>query len=184
MFLSSRNNQFKFDFPRKFIPQPIVDKYKPFINKMPGGMIKEPIDMFNYGIQSINLPGPAFDPVQQNDFPGMTRKFRSAAPTQELFDKSMTVTMQSFDGFINYWMAIELFEYYYALDGKHPWVPEGVGLQIMDGDGNIYVTAQLKEMIMVGVSALDLNFSSNTVDFQTFEINFTYNILDIAVNLS
>ena len=45
MFLSSRNNQFKFDFPRKFIPQPIVDKYKPFINKMPGGMIKEPIDV-------------------------------------------------------------------------------------------------------------------------------------------
>jgi len=183
MFLSSRNNQFKFDFPRKFIPQEIVDKYKPFINKMPGGMIKEPIDLFNYGIQSINLPGPSFDPVQQNDFPGLTRNFRSAAPTQELFDKSLTVTMQSFDGFINYWMAIELFEYYYGQDGKQPWVPEGVGLQIMDGEGNVYVTAQLKEMIMTSVGALDLNFSSNTVDFQTFDINFTYNILEIAINL-
>jgi hypothetical protein len=36
---------------------------------------------------------------------------------------------------------------------------------------------------MNGVSALDLNFSSNTIEFQTFDIDFTYNILDIAVNL-
>ena len=91
--------------------------------------------------------------------------------------------MQSFDGFINYWMAIELFKYYYDRDGKQPWLPEGVGLQIMDGEGNVYVTAQLEEMIMTSVGALDLNFSSNTVDFQTFDINFTYNILDIAINL-
>jgi len=41
------------------------------------------------------------------------------------------------------------------------------------------MTAQLKEMIMTGVGALDLNFSSNTVDFQTFDINFVYNILEI-----
>jgi hypothetical protein len=38
-------------------------------------------------------------------------------------------------------------------------------------------------MIMTSVGALDLNFSSNTVDFQTFDIGFTYNILDIAINL-
>ena len=36
---------------------------------------------------------------------------------------------------------------------------------------------------MNGVSALDLNFSSNTIEFQTFDIEFTYNILEIKVNL-
>lgn len=184
MFLSSRNNQFKFEFPRKFIPEEVANKYRPFINKMPGGMIKEPIDLFNYGIQSINLPGPSFDPVTQNDYPGFTRNYRSAQPTQELFDKTMTLTMQSFDGFINYWMAIDIFDAYYKKSGREPFLAEGVGIQVMDGEGNLFVTAQLKEMIMTSVSAIDLNFSSNTIEFQTFDISFVYNILDVTVNLA
>lgn len=184
MILSARNNQFRFDFPRTFIPKVIADKYRPYLNRIPGGLIKEPIDYFNYGIQSMNLPGPSFDPVSQNDFPGNTRNFRSSLPKQELFDKSLTITMQAFDGWVNYWMAVELFDYYYKQDGKNPFVPEGVGLQMLDGEGNVFVTVQLKDMIMTGVSALDLNFSSNTIEFQTFDVDFTYNILDIAVNLS
>ena len=48
MILSARNNQFKFEFPRNFIPKEIADKYKPYLNRMPGSMIKEPIDYFNY----------------------------------------------------------------------------------------------------------------------------------------
>jgi hypothetical protein len=150
---------------------------------MPGGLIKEPIDFFNYGIQSINLPGPSFDPVQQNDFPGNTRSFRSSLPKNELFDKALTVTMQAFDGWINYWMAIELYDYYYNLSGRNPFVPEGVGIQMLDGEGNNFVTIQLKDMIMSGVSSLDLNFSSNTVEFQTFDITFNYNIINVIVNL-
>ena len=38
-------------------------------------------------------------------------------------------------------------------------------------------------MIMTGVSALDLNFSSNTIEFQTFDIDFSYNVLETIVNL-
>ena len=54
---------------------------------------------------------------------------------------------------------------------------------MIDGNGNIFVTCQLKDMIFTGVSALDLNFSSNTIEFQTFDIDFSYNILETIVNL-
>lgn len=183
MLLSARNNQFRFSFPRNFIPQHIADKYRSYWSRIPGGLIKEPIDFFNYGIQSINLPGPTFTPVEQNDFPGNTRSFRASVPRQELFDTSLTVTMQAFDGWVNYWMAIELFEHYYNLSGKNAYLPEGVGIQMLDSEGYSLVTVRLQNMIMTGVSSLDLNFSSNTVEFQTFDINFVYNNLDIAVNL-
>ena len=183
MLLSARNNQFKFEFPRNFIPKEIADKYRPYLNRIPGGLIKEPIDFFNYGIQSLNLPGPSFTPVEQNDMPGNTRRFRTSIPKQELFDKSLTVTVQAFDGYVNYWMAVETLEYYYNLSGKTPYVPEGVGIQLMDSEGNVFVTAQLRDMIMNSVSSLDLNFSSNTIEFQTFDIEFTYNMLNVNVNL-
>lgn len=183
MLLSARNNQFRFSFPRNFIPAHIADKYRNYFNRMPGGLIKEPIDYFNYSIQSINLPGPSFTQVEQNDFPGTTRNFRSSFPIQELYDRSLTITMQAFDGWINYWMAVELFEYYYALSGKQPFLPEGVGIEMLDGEGNSLVTIQLKDMVMSSIGSLDLNFSSNTIEFQTFDVNFVYNNLNIAVNL-
>jgi len=91
--------------------------------------------------------------------------------------------MQAFDGYINYWMAVEIFDHYYALDGKTPYVPEGVGIQIMDSEGNIFVTARMHRMLLSGLTALDLNFSSNTVEFQTFDMTFVYNDLEIVVNL-
>ena len=89
--------------------------------------------------------------------------------------------MQAFDGWVNYWMTVELFDYYYKLSGKHPFLPEGVGVQMLDGEGNVFVTIKLKDMIMSSVGALDLNFSSNTVEFQTFDVNFSYNILEVEI---
>lgn len=183
MFLSARRNQFKFEFPKTFIPQEIGDKYRKYFNRIPGGTIKDVAGYFNYGIQSLNLPGPSFDPTVQNDFPGKSRAYRSSLPTQELYDKTLNVTFKAFDGYINYWLALELFEYYYNLDGKSPHLPEGIGVQMMDGEGNILATAKLKEMIMTGISELDLNFSSNTVEFETFTISFRYNIFSIDLNL-
>ena len=88
MLVSARNNQFQFNFPRTFIPTVIADKYRPYLNRMPGNMITEPIDFFNYGIQSINLPGPSFDPVEQLDWESVTRKYRSSFPNQQNYDKT------------------------------------------------------------------------------------------------
>lgn len=185
MLISARNNQFRFSFPRNFIPETIAAKYRSYFNKIPGSLIKEPIDFFNYGIQSINLPGPSFTEVSQIDNPGNTRNFRSSFPTSEIFDRSMTVTMQAYDGWINYWMAVEIFQHYYlSKTNKAQYLPEGVGIQMIDAEGYNLVTVQLKDMLMTGISALDLNFSTNTVEFKTFDINFIYNDLDIVVNLT
>ena len=183
MLISARNNQFAFNLPRDFIPKVIADKYRPFLNKMPGNMITEPIDYLNYGIQSMNLPGPEFTPVEQTDFPGNVRKYRSSLPISTTRDpKECTITMQAFDGYVNYWMSVEIFDYYYVQDGKMPYVPEGVGLQMMDAEGNIFVTARMHRMLLSSLSPLDLNFSSNTVEFQTFDMGFTYNALEIVIN--
>lgn len=183
MFITARNSQFKFNFPRTFIPEKIKNKYKPYITRMPGGMIKEPIDLFNYSIQSLSLPGPSFDPVIQNDNPGLSRNFRTSLPNQEFFDKTMTVTFKALDGYLNYWMAIELYDYYYSLNGKHPFLPEGIGIQMIDAEGNTYITAQIQQLILNSMSSLDLNFSDNTIEFKTFDLGFVYNFLDIKINL-
>ena len=183
MLVSARNNQFQFNFPRTFIPTVIADKYRPYLNRMPGNMITEPIDFFNYGIQSINLPGPSFDPVEQLDWESVTRKYRSSFPNQQNYDKTLQITLNAFDGFINYWMAVDLFGHYYESKENH-YLPEPVGIQMIDGEGNILVNCHLKKVLFTSIGALDLNFSSNTIEFQTFDLTFTYDYLDINVNLA
>ena len=66
MLLDARNNLFEFHFPRNFIPKEISDKYKPYLNRMPGNIIEEPLDFLNYTIQSVNLPGMGFEPVSSS----------------------------------------------------------------------------------------------------------------------
>jgi hypothetical protein len=55
---------------------------------------------------------------------------------------------------------------------------------MLDSDGTVFVTVQLKDMFISNIGALDLNFSSNTIEFQTFDMTFSYNILDVVVNIT
>ena len=61
MVLNSRNNAYDFRFPRKFIPEEVANKYKKYLNRIPGGLLAEPIDFVNYSIQGLNIPGVSFD---------------------------------------------------------------------------------------------------------------------------
>ena len=39
MVLNSRNNSFDFRFPRGFIPTEVADKYRKYLNKIPGSLL-------------------------------------------------------------------------------------------------------------------------------------------------
>ena len=180
---SAKNNQIVWNFPKTFVPDEITNRYEKYLNRVPGNMITKPIDFINVGIQSVNFPGPSYEPVEQNDHPGSTIRKRSSERWSSAFDRRLDITFKAFDGYLNYWMMLEIMEYYYCLDGSHPWIPEGIGLQFHDGEGNIIVTAQMKEMIFTGMSDLNLDFSDNTAEFKTFTCNFIYNSLKIKINV-
>ena len=114
MILNSRNNLYDFRFPRKFVPEEVANKYKSYLNRIPGSLLAEPIDYINYSIQGINVPGISFDPITQADNDGTTRYHRGAVPIQNTIQREFTVTMQLLDGFINYWIMMDTLLYYYA----------------------------------------------------------------------
>ena len=179
MLQSAKSNQFRFNFPRAFIPQSISDKYSKYMNRIPGNIISDPLELINYSVQSITLPSFSFDPVQQVDNPGVKRQYRSSLPTQELFAKELRVGMQLFDGHFNYWLMYEIFQYYYDFKEKSPYLPDGFRLQMIDGEGNILVTINLERVLFQSVPDLNLNFSTNSPEFKTFEVIFVYNNLKI-----
>ncbi len=182
MILNSRNNLFNFQFPRTFIPKEVADKYKKYLNRMPGNIITEPIDFVNYSIQGINVPGISFDPVTQNNNDGTTRYFRGATPIQNLIERQFSVTMQSLDGFINYWIMQDTLLYYYSKGVVEPFTND-IKLQLMDGEGIHLVSVVFEKPIMNSISELDLNMSQNIAEFNTFDINFYYNKFNIELEI-
>ena len=182
MLLNARDNLFSFNFPKTFMPKEISDKYKPYLNRIPGNVIEQPLEFINYTIQSVNLPGMGYDAVEQDQKPGRKIQFRSTLPTQELFQKELTVTFQLVDGYINYWMMLEILNHYYKFDTREPFLDD-MNIRMLDSEGQSIVTARLIRPIFKNISELSMSFASNVADFTTFDISIGYNELEVLIEL-
>jgi len=182
MILNSRSNLYNFKFPRTFVPKEVADKYRKYLNRMPGNVITEPIDFINYSIQGVNLPGVSFDPVEQSPNDGTITYKRGLQPIQNLIDRQLTVEMQLMDGFINYWIMTDTLLYYYDRSTKESYIDD-FKLQILDAEGIHLISAVFEKPIMYSIGELSLNMSSNVADFNTFSVDFRYNKFNLLNEL-
>tara|TARA_B110000238_G_scaffold189399_1_gene221463 strand:- start:1564 stop:2115 length:552 start_codon:yes stop_codon:yes gene_type:complete len=182
MILNSRNNSFDFRFPRKFIPEEVAAKYKKYLNNVPGSLLSEPVDYVNYSIQGINMPGVSFEPLTQEDNDGSVRYHRGAIPIQNTINREFTVTMQLLDGYINYWIMMDTLLWYYARSTKQSHI-EPLALKILDAEGASVTYMEFTDCIMNSINELNLNFAENVASFQTFEVTFFYNKLNLRLEL-
>lgn len=182
MMLNSRSNLYNLKFPRTFIPKEVADKYRAYLNKMPGNIISEPIDYVNYSIQGITIPGIAFDPVQQDANDGTITYKRGYVPIQNLINREFSVDMQLLDGFINYWILTDTLLYYYDRGNTKSYIDD-IKLQILDSEGLHVMSAVFEKPIMKGINELSLNMSSNVAEFTTFTVDFSYNKFNLINEL-
>lgn len=182
MILNSRNNLFNFKFPRNFVPQAVVDKYKVYLKRMPGNLIEEPVDYINYSVQGINLPAITFEPIQQSPNDGTTMYHRGLVPIQNTIDRQFSIEFQLLDGYINYWMLQDLLLYYYNRENTKPFLDD-LKLQILDAEGIQVMSVVFEKPILNSISELQLNFSSNVAEFQTFTCNFYYNKFNLKLEI-
>lgn len=182
MILSSADSNFKFLFPKIMFPDIVLEKYEPYINRIPGLLVKDPVELFNYAIQSLSIPTINFDPITQIDSPGNTRQYRANIQDTELYERSITISCQTLAGFVNYFMGVEMFKYYYDFKNKATHLPCSFDIHITDEECNIVSTLHFEDILFNSISGLEFNFSSNTVDFKTFDMTFSYNKFEIIIN--
>lgn len=182
MFLSSSDNQFKFLFPKIMFPDELITKYKPYVERIPGALITDPVEIFNYAIQSLTIPELSFEPIEQQDHPGSTRRYRANIQETELYEKTITITCQTLTGFVNYFMAVDLFKYYYDFQNKETHLPCTFDIHIVDSESHVISTLHFEDILLTTISGLEFNFSSNTVDFKSFDLTFAYNKFEIILN--
>ena len=182
MVLNSRNNLFNFKFPRKFIPEEVAEKYRPYLDRMPGNLITEPIDYINYSIQGMSLPGLSFDPIEQAPNDGTITYHRGAVPIQNTIERQFQVELQLLDGFINYWIMQDTLLYYYSRENRKPFTGD-LKMQILDAEGVHVMSAVFEKPIMNSITELELNMSTNIAEFTTFTLNFYYNKFNLKLEI-
>lgn len=180
--LNSRSNLFTFNFPKTFVPDTLAEKYNKYLDRLPGTLITKPIDIINYGIQSISFPGISYEPTQVTNKIGGSRSYRDTLPQYSLISK-FTVTFQLLDGYVNYWLLQDTFNYYYAVETGEQFLPEAFLIRITDAEGNVLTTTTFDNVLFTGLSDLELSFSNNAAEFTTFDAYFNFNSYDRKTEL-
>lgn len=184
MILNNRNDLFKIEFPRIFIPDNIKERYAPYIFRMPTP-VTDVSDLVNYSIQSITVPNFNYDPVEQvkpgngDRARGTVKKWRQSLSPEMMIDRTFTVTFQLLDGNVNYWILLETFFHYYSFQNTKPYMMD-VPLRIFDAEGNCMYTTLFKDCLFTGLNEFTLSYSDLTPEFKTFDCSFAFN--DININ--
>ena len=180
MILNSKNNNYIVKLPKNFIYPNIQSKYNHLIKRMPLPY-DDITDYLNASIQQITLPSVSADNVDQILYEDNIQ-WKSGYRLGRIIDKNFSLTFKSYEGYINYWIMFEQLQQYLSYDNKNEFLPDII-LSFLDQHGFELISIIFKQIIMKSISELELNFSSNTPEFQSFTCEFHFNYFEIKHRL-
>ncbi len=176
MILSAKNNNFIVRFNKGFFYPSIVDKYETYIKRLP--IPYETIhDYMTAGIQAMTFPALTAEPVEQILYEDNYTS-KGGLRLERYLDRQFNISFKLYEGYINYWVMFDMFRAFYDLDNKDAFLPD-VTLSFLDQTGFEFVAVEFHQVIMTNISELELDYSSNTAEFKTFNMNFKYNYINI-----
>lgn len=182
MILNARQNGFIFNFPKEFLYPEVIEKYKPYITRMP--IPYDTVnDFINATIQSINFPTlRTVDNVEQIRPGGFKQHYKSSTTLQNLIQRDFTVTFKLGEGFINYWVLYENIVKFLDFQNDDQYLPD-FRLMLLDNEGIIMASVILQQPIITSLSEIQLNYSSTTPQFSTFSVGFKCNYVNLKLEI-
>jgi len=180
MILGSKNNSFRVTFPKNFLYPQIEEKYSKFIKKL-NSPYESTIDYLNSSIQQITFPGANTETVRQTLHEDPVQ-WKAGYRMGIEFEREFDITFKNYEGYLNYWIMFEQLREYLDYDQKDEFMPN-MSIQFLDYSGYEFVSLEYKQIIMRSITELDLNYSSNTPEFQTFSCGFSFNYFELKQRL-
>lgn len=184
-FISGKNNNFRFHFPKVFVPEEYEDKYLPLLKRIPGTMCESVIDFINYSIKSVELQ---VSPNQQEVIEQVDRGTpygrvsRSDAVPDLLWNKEMTITFQLDSMYLIWFILCDLYMYYYCVKPKY--LPKSPGMEILDMYNKVMYRVTFEDLLFTSVSGLEFDFSSNDIDQKILTTTWRANKVDLKLEPS
>lgn len=181
MILNSRASSFYFVFPKGFFPESVVAKYMPYVKSL-----QTPYDtltqFMNSTIQSINFPGMSISQSEQTKYLGKKVSYKGATPVQDLFNQNFNVSFRLGEGFINYWIMLDTVLSFENFANDQIFIPS-LPLRFLDNNGNVLVTNNFQNVILTSISEVQLNYTQNSPQVNTFTVGFKSNFMHIELHM-
>lgn len=176
MRLNSQSSQFIFNIPSDFLPQEIINRYKPIMDKN-WIQYEDVIDYLNSTIISVNFGGITQNPVQQTLIRGKERNFKPAKNIQDLITRDLTVSFASVDADLNYWILFDIFKRHYS-DVENSFI-NPFTITALDIQRDAIYVIKFYEIIMKSLKGNNFDYSQQKVNSKTFDVTFGFNFYDI-----
>ncbi len=177
MRLNSQATQFVFNLPSDFIPQEILNTYKPILEKN-WVQYDTVLDYLNSTIKSVSFPGISIQPPEQTLIRGKIRAYKPAKNVQDIVTShEFTVTFRSVDSDLNYWLAYDIFSKHY-LDVVNLYINPFL-LTAVDIWRDAIYRIKFFEIIAISLSDNTFDYSQQKTNAKEFTITFKFNFIDI-----
>ena len=192
--LSPRYDQFRFLFPKEFLPPEVTEKWQKKINK-DSAVITTPIDYLNESIRGISFPGitdltvtqqqHSTNPIKRtinriNVEPNQNNTTYATSNPLDKIQREITVKFRMNQGLYNYWMLYEAIFYRIC---KQKLYKDGTDLQlfILDEDGVRVVRVDLMQCHITGIDGLEFAFDKTERQVDEFSLTLTFNNIDLEI---
>lgn len=189
--LSPRMDLFRFEFPKDFLPEEIIQKYQNIINKN-SNVLTDPISYLNESIQSITIPGISDINIEQtqhgynngqrknhkiNVEPSHNITYTSTSNILEKIEKEFKVTFRLNQGLYNYFMIYETIFYHVCKPLSKP-SNAVFYADLLSETGEIISRIKFFDVHIDGIEGLEFNYSKLERSADTFQVTFKFNNID------
>ena len=182
MRLSSQASQFIFNLPGDFLPNEIIQTYRPILEKN-WIQYEDVIAYLSSTIKSVNFPGISFEMPKQMTMRGKERQFKPAKNVQDITTThDLTITLRSVDSDLNYWLMFDIITKHY-LDTENAFL-NPFTITCVDIHRDAIYVIRFYEIILKGMSENTFNYSQQKVTSKDFTLNFHFNFYDIEFLLN
>jgi hypothetical protein len=182
MRLSSQNSQFVFNLPSNFLPQEIIDTYKPILEKN-WIQYDNVIDYINSTIKSVSYPGLGITTPEQTLIRGKKRAYKPSTNVQDILtQREIDVTFRSVDADLNYWICYDIFIKHY-LDVVNLYI-NPFTLTAVDIWRDAIYQIKFFEIIAMSLGENKFEYNQQKTNAKDFTIKFKFNFTDVEFLLN
>lgn len=184
MFAPSNTGNFRFELPKNFIPESVEKQFMKILEKINTPFVN--VNQFvSATIKNVTLPSLSQELVTQPQkylkvsLPMTRTNFRSAQNPNSLFDnKEVSITFIAAEGWLNYFVLMNTFYYYYNFANENHYAPD-FRVIIIDRNGIETMNLIFKKVIFQSLEGLSFSYSAQNENYSEFSATFNYSIMDI-----
>ena len=180
-------NRFRIMLPKELIPSEIHEKWYNALNDQDKNFFREPIDIINESIQSVEITGISDSGIEQEQTyrnedtgriePASRVTYRTAANPVSLMNNELTISFRHVTGFYNYFLLFESWFYHHAKTNMQDFTPY-LALEILGEDDTVMSHLIFKSPVFTSIDPLQLSFNKVERSSETFNCVFKYSDID------